>query len=271
MDIGSYMKSVFSWLKRIFGKIFGGAVKRTDISRYAVVIGVENSRRFGACPGARHDSLQMKRLLGDKAALEYLSDANATKAHVVQMMKDMIDKVPQDGIFILTYSGHGGSQKFADTKNEADSKDEYLCLYDTYLKEDDIWDMVTKCRGKVFLFFDCCHSETMFRAPAVPPADLMKDEEIAAEVCGAGARDAKIPDSPVNMLVWSGCPDNTYSYGDTSGGLFTNALLDALNHGKRTYAQIWQHIKADKSLSQYTQRPQQTVLGNFSTDADLWS
>ena len=263
------MKSFFSWLKRIFARIFRrNRTRSAKIPRYAVVIGVENSRRFGACPGARHDSLQMKKLLKDISAMEYLLDANATKDHVVQMVKDMIEKVPEDGIFILTYSGHGGSQRFADTKNEDDGKDEFLCLYDTYLKDDDIWDMVTKCKGRVFLFFDCCHSETMFRAPLIPPEDLLKEPE--DDLCGVGARDAVITTSPVDMLVWSGCPDNTYSYGDNAGGLFTNALLDALNSGKRTYKEIWSHIKADKSLSQYTQKPQQTVLGNFSTDADLW-
>lgn len=267
------MKSFFSWLKRIFTRIFGrNRTRSAKIPCYAVVIGVENSRRFGACPGARHDSLQMKRLLKDISAMEYLLDANATKDHVVQMVKDMIEKVPEDGIFILTYSGHGGSQKFADTKDEADGKDEFLCLYDTYLKDDDIWDMVTKCKGRVFLFFDCCHSETMFRAPMlpiIPPEDLLKEPD--PDIAGVGARDAVIATSPVDMLVWSGCPDNTYSYGDTAGGLFTNALLDALNHGKRTYKEIWQHIKADKSLSQYAQKPQQTILGKFDVNNELWS
>lgn len=267
------MKSFFSWLKRIFSRIFGRKkIRATKMSRYAVVIGVENSRRFGACPGARHDSLQMRRLLKDIAAVEYLSDSNATKAHAVDMMKKMIEKVPEDGIFILTYSGHGGSQRFANTKDESDGQDEFLCLYDTYLKDDEIWEMVTRCRGKVFLFFDCCHSETMFRAPMrpiIPPEDLLKEPD--PDLAGAGARDAVIATSPVDMLVWSGCPDNTYSYGDNAGGLFTNALLDALNHGKRTYKDIWSHIKVDRSLSQYAQKPQQTILGKFDVNNELWS
>ena len=264
------MKSFFSWLKRLFSRIFGRKKARVvKMPRYAVVIGVEQSRRFGACPGARHDSLQMKKLLKDIAAIEYLSDSVATKAHVVDMMKTMIEKVPEDGIFILTYSGHGGSQRFADTKDEADGQDEYLCLYDTYLKDDDIWDLVTKCKGKVFLFFDCCHSETMFRAPLIPPEDLLKEPD--PDLCGVGARDAVITTSPVDMLVWSGCPDNTYSYGDNAGGLFTNALMDALNKGKSTYKDIWAHVKADKSLSQYTQKPQQTILGKFDVNMELWS
>ena len=263
------MKSFFRWLKRIFGRIFGKtANKRGDVKRYALTIGMENSRRFGSCPGAKHDSLQMKRLLKDRCEwFEYLSDSTATKEAVKKTMTMLIDAVPEDGIFILTYSGHGGSDRFADTHDEKDGKDEYLCLYDTYLKDDDIWEMVTKCKGRVFLFFDCCHSETMFRAPLVPPEDLLKEPE---DVCGMGARDAVITTSPVDMLVWSGCPDSTYSYGDNAGGLFTNALMKALTAGNESYKDIWSFIKKDKGLSQYTQKPQQTVLGNFSTDAALW-
>lgn len=265
------MKSFFSWLKRIFSRIFGRKKARGgNAKRFALSIGVEQSRRFGACPGAKRDSLQMKKLLKDNCEwYEYLSDSSATKQAVKATMSMLIDKVPEDGIFILTYSGHGGSQRFADTKDEADGKDEYLCLYDTYLKDDDIWDMVTKCKGKVFLFFDCCHSETMFRAPLIPPEDLLREPD--PDLCGAGARDAVITTSPVDMLVWSGCPDNTYSYGDNAGGLFTNALLDALNHGKRTYSQVWAHIKSDRSLSQYAQKPQQTILGKFDVNMELWS
>ena len=264
------MKSFFRWLKRKFAGLFKRRTRRGSVKRYAVVIGMENSRKFGSCPGSRHDSLVMKRMLSPKTeVLRYFSDASATKSAVVETIKSVIDQVPEDGIFILTYSGHGGSQHFADTKSEADGKDEFLCLYDTYLKDDDIWDMVTHCKGRVFLFFDCCHSETMFRAPLIPPEDLLKEPEDDG-MCGATARDSVINVSPVDMLVWSGCPDNTYSYGDNAGGLFTNALVKALDSGLISYKDIWSFIKKDKALSQYTQRPQQTVLGNFSTDAALW-
>ena len=93
----------------------------------------------------------------------------------------------------------------------------------------------------------------------------MKDDDIA----GVASRDGVIPDSPVDMLVWSGCPDNTYSYGDSNGGLMTNAFLAAVNGGKTTYKDIWSSIKSNKTLSQYSQIPQQTILGRFNIDANL--
>ena len=269
------MKSIIRFFKKLFGFSASATAKGVSISkdkRFCVVVGIENSVRFGSCPGARHDSRYMNQLLKTvSSSVKMLQDSSATKTAVVSAIRDQVAKVPEDGIFILTYSGHGGSQKFADTKDEDDGKDEFLCLYDNYLRDDDIWREVTKCRGKVFLFFDCCHSETMFRAPMlpiIPPKDLLKESKDIP--FGATTRDSVIVNSPVDMLVWSGCPDNTYSYGDNAGGLFTNALSTALASGCKTYKEVWTKLKQSKDLKQYSQKPQQTILGNFSVDSPLW-
>ena len=43
---------------------------------------------------------------------------------------------------------------------------------------------------------------------------------------------------PINMICWSGCPDNTYSYGSSSGGQFTNTLRKYFNKDRvRTNAE----------------------------------
>jgi hypothetical protein len=65
------------------------------------------------------------------------------------------------------------------------------------------------------------------------------------------------------MLCWSGCPDDTYSYGASSGGQFTNALLRHLDATK-TYEYLWNEIKNDRLLRSY-ENPQSTVLGNGFT------
>ena len=75
------------------------------------------------------------------------------------------------------------------------------------------------------------------------------------------AYDATIDDSDTfSMLCWSGCPDNTYSYGSTSGGQFTNALLRHFNANK-TYEKLWEEIKSDKTLRSF-ENPQSTVMGD---------
>ena len=70
------------------------------------------------------------------------------------------------------------------------------------------------------------------------------------------------------LLCWSGCPDDTYSYGSKEGGFFTSTLM---NHWKPgiSYEQLWKSISADESLKS-AQYCQQTLLGggwNFKKEA----
>lgn len=131
---------------------------------------------------------------------------------------------------ILYYSGHGGQNYYGDS-SEADGKDEYLCLYDCGLLDNTIWNTISQGKN-VMLIFDCCHSETMYRAPTFK------------RVAMCGARNS------VNMLCWSGCPDSTYSYGSATGGEFTNSLLRNFT-GTETYSELWKKISSDKVLKSY--------------------
>lgn len=217
---------------------------------YAVVVGLENSRFAGACPGAGYDADRMYRLVspyvGNNKVL--LRDANATKANVVNALRNAVARV-NDGLVIFYYSGHGGSEPFPDTgMEEVDGHDEFLCLYDTYMRDNEIWNIINKSRGRILLMFDCCHSCTMMRNSMfkiVPP--LAYDHTIT-ENC------------KFSMLCWSGCPDDTYSYGAPSGGQFTNALLRHFD-ARKTYEVLWNEIKNDKTLRAY-ENPQSTILGS---------
>ena len=217
-------------------------------STYAVVIGMENSKFAGACPGARYDSDRMKSLLSKYASeVRILQDESATKANVRAAIEWGIEK-SGSGLFVFYYSGHGGSDPFSDTGvEESDGKDEYLCLYDTYLRDNEIWSMICKSKGRVFFITDSCHSETQFRTPKFllrPPFGF----------------DHKINEvHPFSLLCWSGCPDADFSYGSSSGGQFTNALLRQYKKDL-TYQELWDKIKSDRVLRAY-ENPQSTIIG----------
>lgn len=216
---------------------------------HAVVIGMETSKFAGACPGAGLDSDKMYQVISRYAnSTILLQNANATKGSVVASIEMGIER-SENGLFILYYSGHGGSSPFPDTGiEEIDGKDEYLCLYDTYLRDNEIWNMICKSKGRVFIITDSCHSQTQFRNPSFVLTPPMAFDHTLNEV------------QPFSMLCWSGCPDENYSYGSTTGGQFTNALL---RHYKpnMTYQQLWDKIKTDKTLRIY-ENPQSTVIGN---------
>lgn len=215
---------------------------------YAVVIGMENSRFAGACPGAKLDSDRMYSLISKYAQdTVLLQDDKATRATVRSAIETAVAK-SENGLFILYYSGHGGSDPFPDTGiEETDKRDEYLCLYDNYFRDNEVWSLVSKCKGRVFLLFDCCHSRTMFRDTNIT---FLK----AIPLSASWHEDGVLP-----MQCWSGCPDDTYSYGSSTGGQFTNTLLKYYK-ASMTYDELWKKIEGDTMLKMY-ETVQRTIMG----------
>ena len=220
---------------------------------YAVVIGMENSKFAGACPGAKLDSDRMFSLISKYAQnIVLLQDENATRATVRGAIESAVAK-SENGLFILYYSGHGGSDPFPDTGiEETDGRDEYLCLYDNYFRDNDIWNLISKCKGRIFLMVDACHSRTMFRNAKITllggvPLSVTHNEN-----------------GPIAMQCWSGCPDDTYSYGASSGGQFTNTMLKYFKDSL-SYEDLWKKIENDSALKRY-EIVQRTIMGaDFSS------
>lgn len=209
-----------------------------------VVIGMERSKFAGPCPGAHTDAIRMRETFrGWYEDVVLLENEAATKEAVVAAMK----KAAEADFMILFYSGHGGSEVFQTPgPEEVDGKDEFLCLYDTYLRDNDIWSIISKCKGRVWLIFDCCHSETMFRSIGFK-MKMVEDSAFAK-------------DTEMSMLCWSGCADNTYSYGDSSGGEFTSSILRNMFYDK-TYDEVWKILEHDEILMSY-ERIKRTKIGN---------
>ena len=72
----------------------------------------------------------------------------------------------------------------------------------------------------------------------------------------------------VSMLCWSGCPDDTFSYGSDRGGEFTNTLLEKFKRGQ-TYKELWEKIVEDKSLQEF-EIVQETVVGGDFRDREAF-
>ena len=226
-----------------------GNPEQKSTNTYAVVVGMENSQFAGSCPGAGYDADRLYKLISCYTPnIVLYKDSKATRATVVSALKKAVEQAGE-GLVIFCYSGHGGSDPFPNTGiEETDGKDEYLCLWDTYMRDNEIWSIISQSKGRIFLYFDCCHSQTMYRNPCFkisPP--LSWDHTINEQ-------------QSFSMLCWSGCPDDTYSYGASNGGQFTNALLRHFDD-KKSYEYIWNEIKADRILKSY-ENPQSTALGD---------
>lgn len=251
-------------------------------------VGMETSGRFGACPGCELDAKRLSSLM--KTCLGYegktLISGQATKSAVVDALKKGIEETPEDGLFLFLYSGHGGQEYLGGKEPDgADRQDEYLCLYDSHMLDDEIWEIASKCRGRVFMYFDACHSATMYRSVAatsvlkkgVASALGTKPEELAKssgftfkpeKFIRATALDSAARQSP-RILCWSGCKEEEYSYGGNSGGTLTLSVIRNWKSGL-SYDDLWAKACKDVNKSQPTQHPVQTSVGTFKPTTEAF-
>ena len=237
-----------NWLALVFcfGCLFVGcrstpSAKTTGI----VIVGMENSAKYGKCEGSGVDANVMAEILSKYGNPTVLINNKATKANVL----NALNAAKQNDLLIFYYSGHGGSDRIGNVSEEPDGKNEYLCLYDTYLLDNEIWNIVCSAKDRVFLIFDCCHSETMFKIPGIDVRGFFSRD---------GSAVPRLMLGNVKMLCWSGCPDNSYSYGDKTGGLLTKALKKAYRKNK-SYDYVWNNIVFE--MPNY-QIPRKTEIGN---------
>lgn len=222
---------------------------------YAVVVGMDKSAFAGECPGAAYDARRMYSLLSQYTANIKLFINESAKKDAV---KDAIKNGVKNGeLFIFYYSGHGGSEAFPDTGiEEDDGMDEFYCFYDTYMRDNEMWKMISESKGRVMLINDCCHSKTIFRAPNI---SLKASMGLAAE---------NGQDIQFSMICWSGCPDDTYSYGSATGGKFTNTLLKYFD-SRCSYEYLWGRISKDDALLKF-ETPQETIIGDGFTGKQIF-
>lgn len=251
---------------------------RTSAVSY-VCVGMEVSGRFGSCPGCKLDADRMDEMF--RARFGYsgvlLQSQQATRDAVVAALKDAVARTPEDGLFIFYYSGHGGREFLNSAATAepdgADDADEYLCLYDKPLLDDDVWRIISPCRGRVFLVFDCCHSQTMFRSVA---SDSLLEKGLAVPLeqhivksSGFSLRPRAVAlgtGDELKMLCWSGCLEAEYSYGSNRGGVMTNAITSRWRSGV-TYADLWKMVVKDVSRMHPTQHPHSTQYGGEFKEA----
>lgn len=243
------MKSIISYIKSLFFK----PTIKSSIKTGALVIGVETSRFAGDCPGAIKDTATISKLLKNFTKnIVRLTDSRATVKSVTAALKEVV----KNDLAIIYYSGHGGNAKFSKVSlNEVDGKDEFLCLYDTYLLDNEIWNIIKNAKGRVFIIFDCCHSSDMFAAPSTM---MLQAKNTPKDIPGK----TLTVNADLDMIQWAGCHESTVSYGSSFGGMLTNCIK---RHYKPelSYSELWEKVANDSSLL-CAQTPYQ-ILTNKTT------
>ena len=134
-------------------------------NKRALLIGVNDY--FGAerdLSAPVHDVDLMKELLVSEAGFDpdsvlLMKDHDATLENILEAINSFLSSVPEDGIAVLYYSGHG-IQLSANNDLESDKKDEALIFADaSYLLDDELHDMIgCLSSSKVVVIVDSCYS-----------------------------------------------------------------------------------------------------------------
>jgi len=208
----------------------------------------------GDCPGTDIDAWFMAGILdAHNIPCTLLYNNQVTADGIISAVTSACRSIQPGGLLILYLSGHGSQQR--DTNgDEADGQDEQLCLWDGYMSDDVVWELLQRVPAgiRVFMITDTCHSGTNFRGPAsIAPAILLARSEPGSTV----------PD----ILHYGGCSDGRFSYGSSQGGVFTTALVDTWDP-LLTYAEWF--AAACKKMP-HNQRPTMEMTGELFSDRQI--
>jgi metacaspase-1 len=137
---------------------------------------IDNTRygtdgRLKGCENDAKFMFDLSQTLGFKSVLLQSSKVdeqgkNETNVErVISEIEAAVGSLEDDGVFLITYSGHG-TQRKDDNRGvldfEPDGLDEVWCLYNGVLIDDEIFELLTRFKKnqRVILISDSCHSGT---------------------------------------------------------------------------------------------------------------
>jgi hypothetical protein len=88
------------------------------------------------------------------------TDAQATRANIVQALRRLASQVRPEDTFVFFYSGHGGQSEVpSPDSRELDGVDEFLAVYDGPLTDDELGRLVSEVHARTTLAaIDACHA-----------------------------------------------------------------------------------------------------------------
>lgn len=201
-----------------------------------------------------------------------LRDSEATATNTKSWLTDAVAKAGDGWHIVWTYSGHGSNVPDKDG-DEPDSRDECICLYDRFLIDDEIRDILKNLHplAKFTFISDSCHSGTVTRAfmstldinaayakPRFLPPQDDPNEAVAPQAMG---RFMEPQESSMNEVLVSGCLPTEYSYDANINGRYNGAMTYyAVNILKQTpsitYRDFYTQLRKSLPNSKYPQTPQ---------------
>ncbi|MDX1421308.1 MAG: caspase family protein [Rubricoccaceae bacterium] len=256
-----------------YGRVYPGGGDPAE--RYALLVGVNDYPAIDAdLNGTVNDVMKLQRVLIERYGFRpenvlALTDADATREHVIEAFRRHLGQAGPDGSAVFYYSGHGtqipdGYAGYS-AADEADKADEALVLWGTggqfsFLIDEELGGLADNLRaGHRLVILDNCHSgtgtrdggERLYRVRALD----LEDDEIAAHAQLPTARIAEADDAgPAGHVLLAAARAEQYSLeaggmseNGESGGVFTYYLVNALRTAdpSESLASIMDRVRVD--------------------------
>jgi hypothetical protein len=248
------------------------------MTKKALCVGI-NDYPFGEendLRGCLNDANDWTRLLKnhfDFKDVQQLLDADATKANIVNGLKDLLEGAKAGDVLVFTNASHG--TYLADTDGDEDKYDEAICPHDTdsnLLVDDDLRGLFKNIPKDVRLTVvsDSCHSGSVTR---VAVNEYRRNRQLNPRVWGGKElspeklretrlKKEKYPESGMKEILLSGCKSNQTSadahiandYHGAMSYYAIKAITDA--NYKLTYADLHERLVSNLADENYDQLPQ---------------
>jgi lysophospholipase L1-like esterase len=249
--------------------------------------------------GCHNDARSMAAIASDRGyeTAGILLDADADAKAVTGAIKQAAKVLKNGDIFVLTYSGHGGSVPDFSGDEKDDGRDETWCLFDRQLLDDELYELYELFDEgvRVLVVSDSCNSGTVVRStssglttidstiPGALPSrvralpsdsrryaintnlDFYRKIQVTARASAGGRpstlRNLREIDRPLSCTVrlLSACLDNQVSADGDLNGLFTGRLLHVVENGfDGNYAKFHRELRR---MMPDSQTPGHLVIG----------
>lgn len=261
------------------------------MGRKALCVGINDFKNYpqAALRGCVNDVHDMAALLKDllnfsDEDITILTDAQATKANIMNQLQTMVDEAKEGkhNYLVFSFSSHG-TQIPDLSGDEEDAADEAFCPHDLdqldnawdpnfIISDDELHDLFVTLPENVLLevYLDTCHSGTgvkaidllLTRRPRyLPPPSLQAFKEIEGRASRGLARKF-IQEPAVHHILWAGCRSDQTSadalIADSWHGAFTYFFCKEMRacENRLSRKEVLTKIREDLAEGDYTQIPQ---------------
>lgn len=204
-------------------------------------------------------------------SIHTLLTKEATSKNVLKQLDDAAAKLKAGDLFLLSYSGHGGSIIDVN-KDEKDGFDETWCLFDRQLIDDELFERFSKFKAgvRILIFSDSCHSGTVSRNPVVTnsvvePSTYMRSRlapmnvlirtynkhKAEYDAIQSNLQVSKPEDIAAYVVQFGACQDDEEAMEVWGNGMFTAKVKEVMNGKIKNYSSLFTAIKKGFSTQQH--------------------